>query len=32
MRERLASVGGTLEVSQASGGGVALTITAPLSS
>jgi signal transduction histidine kinase len=32
MRERLASVGGTLEVSQASGGGVALTITAPFSS
>jgi signal transduction histidine kinase len=31
MRERLASVGGTLEVSQASGGGVALGITAPLS-
>jgi len=30
MRERLAEVGGTLEVSQASGGGVALAITAPL--
>jgi len=30
MRERLALVGGTLEVSQASGGGVALGITAPL--
>lgn len=31
MRERLASVGGTLAVSQASGGGLALDITAPLS-
>lgn len=31
MRERLALVGGTLEVSQAGGGGVALGITAPLS-
>ena len=31
MRERLASVGGTLEVSRANGGGVALAITAPLS-
>jgi len=31
MRERIASVGGTLEVSQTSGGGVTLTITAPLS-
>jgi signal transduction histidine kinase len=31
MRERLALVGGSLEVSQAGGGGVALNITAPLS-
>ena len=31
MRERLALVGGALEISQASGGGVALDITAPLS-
>jgi signal transduction histidine kinase len=31
MRERVASVGGTLEVSQTSGGGLALTITAPVS-
>ena len=31
MRERLDAVGGTLEVSPASGGGVALAITAPIS-
>jgi len=31
MRERIDAVGGTLEVSPASGGGVVLGITAPIS-
>jgi signal transduction histidine kinase len=31
MRERIDAVGGTLEVSTASGGGVVLGITAPIS-